>query len=182
MSVTLAQARREIAARAAEFLQGTATGGSTTTLIDTNNLVHADGYWEEAVVLFTSGTNNEAQQRVQTFTASTKTATFYGTATRVRDERRRLRAVPTVHAERHQDGDQPRDQRRRAGLPREAPRCAHRDDEHAQYDFPTMMMDKGLVGIEYQWYVDSTQLDWPYQKVSPDLYEIIERGTSPPRA
>jgi hypothetical protein len=44
------------------------------------------------------------------------------------------------------------------------------------YALPTSpdMLDKGLVGVEYQWYTDPSQVDWPYQKVSTDLYEIIE--------
>src|SRR5690242_16913330 len=81
MSVTLATARQEIAARAQEFLMGTATGGTASTVVDANNLTAADGYWEETTILATSGTNNGLTRRVQTFTSSSNTLTLYSALT-----------------------------------------------------------------------------------------------------
>lgn len=81
MSVTLATARQEVSKRCDEFIAGTATGGTTTTLIDTNKLTHADDYWAEATVLLTSGTNNGLERRISAFAASTSTCTLYSAAT-----------------------------------------------------------------------------------------------------
>src|SRR5688572_32566160 len=77
MSVTLAAARAAVSQRAQEFLSGTATGGSTTTIIDTNELQHVDGYWDESTILVTSGSNADQKRRVQTFTGSTSTLNLY---------------------------------------------------------------------------------------------------------
>src|SRR5438552_1215528 len=79
-SVTLATARTQIAQRSAEFLSGTATSGSTTTLIDTNNLQYVDSYWNEQWVLFTSGTNNGLVRKVSAFTQATSQITLYSAA------------------------------------------------------------------------------------------------------
>src|SRR5687767_8652445 len=80
-SVTLAQARRAIAARASEFVMATATGGSTTTVIDTNNLQYVDSYWNEQYVLFTSGTNTGLIRKISAYTSATSQATLYSSVT-----------------------------------------------------------------------------------------------------
>lgn len=80
MSATLATIRQEVSKRADEFVSGTATGGSTTTLADTAKLQNPDSYWNEAEVLFTSGTNDGVARRVSAFVSSTSTLTVYGAA------------------------------------------------------------------------------------------------------
>ena len=55
---------------------GTATGGTTTTLIDTNNLTQANDYWNWGIVTFTSGNNNGSSRKILDFDAATDTATF----------------------------------------------------------------------------------------------------------
>ena len=54
---------------------GTATGGSTTTIIDTTNLTQADDYWNWGTVVFTSGDNNGDSRKIVDFVAATDTAT-----------------------------------------------------------------------------------------------------------
>lgn len=81
MSVTLATARFAVATRCQEALALVATGGSSNTFADTNNLTHADDYWNEAILLATSGTNSGLQRHVQTFTSSSATLTLYSALT-----------------------------------------------------------------------------------------------------
>jgi hypothetical protein len=180
MSVALSAARQEVSKRAQEFLMGTATGGSASTVVDANNLFHVDGYWDETWVYATSGTNNGLTRRVQTFTSSTNTLTLYSAFTG---------AVPsgmTYELYRRFSPSDVTTSINRAinvGAPdfREKVRAvATATMNTLTYAFPTgpMMLDKGLVGIEYQWYTDATQTDWPYQKVSTDLYEVLESWDS----
>lgn len=176
MSVTLSTARAEVAKRATEFLQGTATGGSTTTLIDTNGLTNPDNYFDEAVVLMTSGTNNGLQRRVQTFTASTSTLTFYSAMTGAVASGATYelyrRFTPT-------DIDLAINRAINIAAPdfREKVRAvATATQDTLQYAFPTgpELYDKGLVAIEYQTYTDAAKSTWPYQRLSRDQYEILE--------
>lgn len=172
--VTLAVARQEVARRATEFLQGTDTGGSTTTVVDTNNLNYVDGYWAEAWVLGTSGANNDILRRSSGFTSSTATLTVYqafGSSFSGQNYDLYRRFNPFT------DIKNAINRAINVGAPDF--REKHRDVLTAtfntlQYAFPTAMLDKGLVALEYQWYVDPTQADWPYQKLSTDLYEVIE--------
>lgn len=176
MSVTLLTARAEIAARAQEFLSGIATGGSSSTIVDANNLTHADGYWEETTVLVTSGTNNGLTRRVQTFTSSSSTLTLYSALTGA------VASGVTYEIYRRFPPTDIKVALNRAinvGAPdfREKVRAVVTATmDVLTYNFPTgpTLMDKGLVGIEYQWYAQSNQSTWPFQKVSPDLYEVIE--------
>jgi hypothetical protein len=172
--VSLAVARQEVARRATEFIQGTDTGGNTTTIVDTNNLNFVDGYWAEAWVLGTSGANNDILRRTSAFTGSTATLTVYqafGSSFSGLNYDLYRRFNPFT------DIKNAINRALNVGAPDF--REKHRDVITAtmnttQYALPTTMMDKGLVGIEYQWYVNAPQSDWPYQKVTPDLYEIIE--------
>ncbi len=176
MSVTLATARAEVSRRAQEFLAGTATGGTSTTAIDTNELWHADGYWDETHVLFTSGTNNNLLRRVQTFTSATATLNLYTAATAA------VASGDTFELHRRfapQDIYTAINRSLNVGAPdfREKVRAVMTATmDRLQYDLPAspMMWDRGLVGIEYQAYTQPNQTDWPFQKLSTDLYEIIE--------
>lgn len=55
---------------------GTATGGSTTTLIDVNTLTSSDDYWNYGIVTFTSGLNNGVSRRIVDFVNATSTVTL----------------------------------------------------------------------------------------------------------
>lgn len=172
--VTLAQARQEVARRATEFIQGTDNGGSTTVVTDTNNLNYVDGYWAEAWILGTSGANNDVLRRTNAYTQASSSVTVYQAfgssfSGQSYDLYRRFNPFSDI-----------KNAINRA-LNVGAPdfREKHRDVLTAtfntlQYAFPTMLMDKGLVAIEYQWYVDSSQTSWPFQKLSTDLYKVIE--------
>ena len=176
--VTLAVARQEVARRATEFIQGTDNGGSTTVITDTNNLNYVDGYWAESWVLGTSGANNDVLRRVSTYTGSSSSLVVYQAfassfSGQNYDLYRRFNPFTDI-----------KNAINRA-LNIGAPdfREKRRDVLTAtfntlQYAFPTTLMDKGLVAIEYQWYVNSNQSDWPYQKLSADLYEVIEQWDS----
>ncbi len=52
---------------------GAATGGTSTTLIDTNNLTQADDYWNWGTVTFTSGNNTGASRKIKDFDAASDT-------------------------------------------------------------------------------------------------------------
>ena len=54
----------------------TATGGTTSTLIDTVGLTHADDYWNYGYVEFTSGNNDGQKRAIIDFDQSTNTATL----------------------------------------------------------------------------------------------------------
>ena len=94
MAQLFSTARQEIARRAAQFLQGMATGGSTTTVIDANNLTYVDNYWNEAAVLFTSGTNNGLVRKVQTFSSASTQATRFRARSRDAMPVRMARLLP----------------------------------------------------------------------------------------
>ncbi len=176
MSVTLSTARAEVSRRAQEFLAGTATGGSTTTIIDVNELHHVDGYWDESTVLVTSGSNAGYVRKVQTFTGTTSTLNLYS-------------SLPATVASgaayevyrRFTPGDVDVAINRSLNIAapdfREKVRAvATASTDTLQYAFPTGpdMMDKGLIAVEYQYYTDASKADWPYTRLSPDQYEVIE--------
>ena len=176
MSTTLALARAEVAKRAAEFLSSTATGGSTTTLADANQLTHADNYWNETIALVTSGTNAGQQRRVQTFTSSTATLTMYSAfvgsiASGAAYELYR-RFSPS-------DVDTAINRSLNIAAPdfREKARAiATATAGTLQYAFPTGpdFSDKGFVGLEYQYWTDPAQSTYPFTKLDPSQYDIIE--------
>lgn len=180
MSETLAETRAAVSKRAQEFLQGTATGGSTTTVIDVNGLTSPDSYWDESVILITSGTNNGLQRRVQTFTAATSTLTVYSAFTGAVAS-----GVTYELYRRFTPGDIDTAINRALNIAapdfREKVRAvATATQDTLQYGFPTGpdFMDKGLVGIEYQTYTDAAKATWPYQRLSPSQYEIHEDANS----
>lgn len=176
MSVTLATARAEVAKRSQEFLSLVATGGSTTTFADTNSLTHADDYWNEAILLATSGTNSGLQRRVQTFTASNGTLTLYSALTAA------VLAADTAELYRRfspTDCDLSLNRAINVAAPdfREKVRVdqAVTTDTYT-YAVPIAsnpeMFDRGLVGIEYG---DTSQnATRPLQRLPRDLYDIVE--------
>ena len=176
MSETLAVTRAAVSKRAQEFLQGTATGGSTSTVIDVNGLTAPDSYWDEAVVLVTSGANDGLQRRVQTFTAATSTLTVYSAFTGAVAS-----GVTYELYRRFTPGDIDVAINRALNIAapdfREKVRAvATTTADTLQYAFPTGpdLMDKGLVGVEYTTSTDAAYLTWPNQRLSPDQYEVIE--------
>lgn len=174
MSVTYATARAEIAKRAQEFLQSSATNGSTTTLVDANALNYADGYWDEATVLITSGTNNGLERRVQTYTQSTSTLTLYSSlagAVASGDSFelfRRFGPTDILTATNRALNIAAPDFREKVVA------IVTATQDTLQYGFPTGpdLMDKGFVALEYQLYTDASRSTWPYERVDPSLYEI----------
>ncbi len=175
MSTTLSAARSAIAARAQEFLSGAATQTTNTTnLTDTNLLQHADGYWSESTVLFTSGANNGLARRIQTYTGTSSTAVLYS-------------AVPTTIASgvsyelyrRFTPTDIKNGLNRAMNVAgpdfREKVRAvATATADTLQYAVPTSPGLSWLVGVEYQNFTQSGQGDWPYIRLDPSQYEIIE--------
>lgn len=172
--VTLATARQEVARRATEFIQGTDNGGSTTVITDTNNLNYVDGYWAESWVLGTSGTNNDALRRVSAYTQASASLVVYqafGASFSGQNFDLYRRFNPFT------DIKNAINRALNIGAPdfREKRRdVVTATMDTLQYAFPTMLMDKGLVAIEYQWYTRSNETDWPYQKLSADLYDVVE--------
>lgn len=61
---------------AANKVTGSATGGTTTTLIDTVNLTQIDDYWNFGTVTFTSGNNNGISRKIIDFDNTTRKATL----------------------------------------------------------------------------------------------------------
>lgn len=61
---------------AANRVFGTATGGTTSTVIDTVNLTQVDDYWNFGVVTFTSGNNIGESRKIVDFDNATKKATL----------------------------------------------------------------------------------------------------------
>ncbi len=61
---------------AANKVIGSATGGTTTTVIDTVNLTQADDYWNWGTIIFTSGNNNGDSRKIIDFDNATKKATL----------------------------------------------------------------------------------------------------------
>lgn len=61
---------------AANKKTGTATGGTSSTLIDSVNLTQADDYWNWGIVTFTSGDNTGESRKVVDFDNATNKATF----------------------------------------------------------------------------------------------------------
>lgn len=176
MSTTLVLARAEVARRAQDFLSGTATGGSSSTLIDVNGLQAVDNYWSESTCLMTSGTNAGMQRKIQSFSSSTSTLNFYsafgGSVASGASYELYRRFSPT-------DIDTALNRSLNIAAPdfREKVRAiATMSADVLQYAFPTGpdLLDKGLVAIEYQQYTNANQTTWPFQRLTPDLYEVIE--------
>ena len=181
MSVTLSTARAKVSSMAQDFLASTATGGSTTTVVDTNNLYYADGYWDETTVLFTNGTNNEVQRRVQTYTASTSTLTLYSAAPGsasggTYELYRRFSPTDVLNGLNRAINIGSPDFREKARA------IATATADTLQYALPTGpdFTNIGIVAVEYQAYNLASQATWPYQKLSPQQYSILEdfNGTS----
>ena len=61
---------------AANKVTGTATGGTTTTVIDTSNLTQADDYWNWGTITFTSGNNNGDSRKIIDFDQATRKLTL----------------------------------------------------------------------------------------------------------
>ena len=176
MSSTLATERAQVAARAQEFIAGIATDGSTTTPADTNNLTHADGYWDETTILMTTGMNAGVQRRVQTFTAATSTLNFYSAMSAAvgsgNEYELYRRFTPT-------DVDRAINRAINVGTPdfREKARAvATAVADTLQYAFPTApeFRERNLIGIEYQVYDQPGQSTWPFTKLNQADYEVIE--------
>lgn len=177
MSVTASTALQEISKRAQEFLMGTTNANaSLTTFIDTNNLTHADDYWDEASVYFSSGSNNGLERRVSGFAAATGKATMYSAVTAsvpsgvTYELARRFNRTDVFTALNRSLNVAAPDFREKVRA------VATAVADTLQYAFPTSpdLSNKGLVAIEYQQYTNPNQTDWPYTKLSTDLYEVIE--------
>ena len=178
MSTTLALARAEVSLRAQEFLRGVATGGTASTIIDTNNIQHVDGYWAETVVLATGGTagNLDKQRRVSDSTAATSTLTMYSAfpAAVVAGDAYELyrRFSPT-------DVDTALNRALAIGAPdfRERVRSvATAVHDTLQYALPATpdVFGKNVISVEYQSYDQAGQTSWPYQTLSTSLYEVFD--------
>jgi hypothetical protein len=155
----------------------TATGGSTTTIIDSNNLQYVDSYWNEQTVLFTSGTNNGLQRKISAYTSATSQATLYSAATAA--------VVSGDTAELYRRFS-PTDIKTalNAAINKSWPHfyekvvaVATPIHDTLQYTFPTGpdMGDKGLVAVQYQVHTLAAQSTWPYQTlVNGEDYEVVE--------
>lgn len=175
MSATWQTIRAEVAKRAQEFLSGTASGGSTTTLVDANKLNYADGYWDETVVLATSGTNADQERRVQTYTGNTLTLySAFTAAVASGDSYELYRRFPPgsdiLTAVNRAISVAGNDFRERVIA------VVTATQDTLQYGCPTApdadAMD--LVALEYQEFTDAARSTWPYRRVDPSLYEIRE--------
>lgn len=74
-SVTRADLRQELAMMMQDDWASTATGGSTTTVVDTK-MIQNDNFWRNAWVLITATNNNLQVRQATGFTASSDTLTF----------------------------------------------------------------------------------------------------------
>lgn len=183
MSVTFSEAVAEVAKRAGEFLEGTATGGSTSTLTDTNSpdLQAADSYWDEAVVEMVAGTagNIGQRRRVSDFVSASAQLTFYGTfpsGVSAGDEYRIFRRFSPVDYERAINrslntswpdfGDTVR-------------KTVSTVRDTMQYGVPTGpdIGGRGLIALEYEWYTDAARATWPWIRLDPARWELFQ--TSP---
>lgn len=73
---TLNEIVLKIARRLGRSMSGTATGGTTTTLIDTAALWQPDNTWAAHYLRFLSGSNADVERLVTSHAQSTKTLTF----------------------------------------------------------------------------------------------------------
>jgi len=178
MSTTLALARAEVSKRAQEFLQGIATGGTASTIVDTNNIQHVDGYWAETTVLATGGTagNLDKQRRISDSAATTSTLTLYSAfpAAVVSGDTYELyrRFSPT-------DVDTALNRALAIGAPdfRERVRAiATGVHDTLQYSLPITpdLFGKTVIAVEYQTYTPTGQSSWPYQTLSTSLYDVYD--------
>ena len=180
MSVLASDAVAEVARRAGEFLTGTATGGSTSTIADTNSpdFQAADSYWDECVVEMTAGTaaNIGLRRRISAFVSSGAQATFYGTypsAVASGDSYRVFRRFTPVDYERGLNralntswpdfGDTVR-------------KTATTTKDTLQYAVPTGpdIGNRGLIALEYEIYTDAAQSTWPFRRLDPSEWALFE--------
>jgi len=177
MAVTFATARQEIAKRAAQFVMSTATGGSTTTVVDANNLNYVDNYWNEASVQFTSGTNNGLVRKVSASTSSSTQLTLYSAATAAvvsgdsYELYRRFSPQDIMNAS-------------NSALLKSYPYFYY----HGRFTFtatqdtltyalptgPDFVGGDSILRVEYQKFTLAANTDWPYQVLSPQMYDTIE--------
>ena len=75
MSSTLASITKLLAEIITDVTTGTATGGSTTTLVDTAR-TEVDDYWNNGCIWITSGTYSGNSRSVSDITASSDTVTW----------------------------------------------------------------------------------------------------------
>lgn len=61
---------------AANKVTGSATGGTSTTVIDTVNLTQADDYWNYGTITFTSGNNDGSSRKILDFDSATDKLTL----------------------------------------------------------------------------------------------------------
>ena len=183
MSVTFSDAVAETARRAGEFLTGTATGGSTSTLIDTNSpdFQASDNYWDECVVEMVSGTagNVGQRRRASAFVSSSAQLTFYGTfpsSVSSGDGYRLYRRFTPVDYERAINrslntswpdfGDTIR-------------KTVSTVRDTLQYAVPTGpdIGNRGLIALEYEYWTDAARATWPWIRLDPSRYTLYQ--TSP---
>ena len=177
MAQLFSTARQEIAKRAVQFIQGTATGGSTTTVIDANLLTYVDNYWNEAFTLFTSGTNNGLVRKVQTFSQSSTQTTLYSAVTAAvvsgdsYELYRRFSPQDIMNAS-------------NSALLKGYPHFYY----HGRFTFtatqdtltyvlptgPDLVGGDSVLRVEYQKYTLAANADWPYQVLSPQLWDTTE--------
>lgn len=177
MAQLFSVARQEVAARAAQFIMGTATGGSTTTVTDATNLTYVDNYWNEAFALFTSGTNNGLIRKVQTSSLSSTQLTLYSAVTG---------AVASGDTYELYRRFSPQDIMKagNSALLKSYPYFYY----HGRFTFtatqdtltyalptgPDMIGADSVLRVEYQKFTAAANADWPYQVLSRDLWDVTE--------
>lgn len=180
MSVTFTDAVAEVARRAGEFLTGTATAGSTTTLADTNgpDFQASDNYWDECVLEMVSGTANNlgVRRRVSAFVSSSAQLTMYGSfpaAVAAADGYRLYRHFTPVDYERAINravnsswpdfGDTVR-------------KTVSTVRDTLQYAVPTGpdIGNRGLIGLEYEFHTDAARATWPWTRLDPARYRMFQ--------
>lgn len=179
MSVTFTDSVAEVARRAGEFIAGTATAGSTTTLADTNgaDFQASDNYWDETVVEMISGTaaNIGVRRRVSAFVSASAQLTIYGSfpsAVVAGDQFRLYRHFSPVDYERAINravnsswpdfGDSVR-------------KTVSTTRDTLQYAVPTGpdIGNRGLIGLEYEFYTAAAQSTWPWTRLDPSRYRMF---------
>jgi hypothetical protein len=174
MSQTLTTIRQEVARRATEFLQGTATGGSTTSVVDTVNLNQDDDFWGEAWVRFSSGTNNDAVRRVSASSQSAASLTLYSAAPAsvgagdTYDLHRRFSPVDIMNGV-------------NSAVNKSWPDFFETVKSNVvtattntfRYDFPAGVPEEGVIGIEMQILTDPNVPTYPYERLPISKYDII---------
>lgn len=182
MSVTRTVAEAEISKRAQEFVEGTATGGSTTTVVDANTpeLQASDDYWNETILEMTGGSNNGAKRRVQSFVASSSQLTVYGSFAAA------VVSGDSFRIFRRWGPDDVQTALKRAintawpdffdGVRKEVTTVK----DTMQYGVPTGpdIGNRGLVAVEYQVFTDASRADWPYERLGTDRWQLVQQYSS----